>query len=351
MPQSHREHDFYSIPKWFPSSTTTTSLLSWLPLRPEQFEATKPSSESPDVVMLEEQEQEIQEEDIQEQVESCSPSPLDPLAIDEAAKLKVALSNSDSTSQTLRISRQVRNVCLAAEAGRRLAMLELIRPWEADDETLSVLLSGLCNDDGAGKGDTDWPVHVLCSVSLPAFLTLTSPASRVLLSATIGFCKLHPVAAVEALAFPLALSGKGINVAVCDVLARVVKECLHPAHVSAFCQRLLCGKDKGRRVVCLPCHRGLISDAVVWTESMFTLFQQILNLGVYLTPDTAHQLVLVIDEVAEKFSRSLKFGNFLLCFVTKCVRAVEFHKALLESAAKKTDTFVTKSILSKLEVH
>ncbi|KAG6534506.1 hypothetical protein ZIOFF_008409 [Zingiber officinale] len=228
-----------------------------------------------------------------------------------------------------------------------LAILDLLEPWETLDETASLLLSSL---SGAHVLNfTGWHAHLLCSILLPKFLFLQQPPSRLLLSSTIQFCRLHPVAAVEALLFPLALRKEGLNAALCDVLARVVKECLHPVHASSACQRLLSANAMDRNPVLLARHRESICDEVVWTESMFVLFQHILNQKVSLPPDTVDCLASAIDEKASEFSRSLKFGNFMLCFVTKCDGALK-HKILLEKAAGRTQTFVTKSILSKLNV-
>lgn len=334
---------FHTLPDWLQGSIATARpLLTWLPmpqsqlLRSTDFHSMVFNNEpEPEGMVIEE-----------EEVDSCSlVASLDPQACDRAIALKAEVLASVSTSEAVRIADGIRQLCLDSGPNFELALLGLIKPWEGDDEIVSVLLSNLSGDGCSCK----WPAHILCSTSLPKLLNLKTPASRVLLSATISLCKLHPADTVDALLFPLALRKKGINVVICDVLVRVIKESLHTSHVSAFCQKLLCGDRKDRRLVCLPCHQDLISDELVWTEPMFTLFQHILNHGVYLSPDTADQLVSVIVNVAEEYSGSLKFGNFFLCFVTKCTRAAKSCKVRLEKAAEKTCTFVTKSILLKLD--
>ena len=340
-----KEDVFHALPDWLQGSIAATNpLLSWLPMSHSQLPRTTDlcsmvfpdDPESEDMVIE------------QEEVDSCSPAAasLDPRACDRATALKAEILDSVSTSEARRIAHDMRQLCLECGPNNELALLGLIEPWEGDDETLSVLISNLSGDGELVS--SNWASHVLCSISLPKLLNLKTPASRVLLSATISFCKLHPVATVEALLFPLALCKEGISIVLCDVLTRVIKECLHTSHVSAFCQKLLCAEVKDRRLVCLPCHQDLISNELVWSEPMFTLFQNILNLNVYLTPDSADQLVSVIVDMADKFTVSLKFGNFFLCFVTKCARSAKLYKVILEKAAEKTDTFVTKSILSKL---
>lgn len=62
------------------------------------------------------------------------------------------------------------------------------------------------------------------------------------------------------------------------------------------------------------------------------------------------QLVSVIFNGADKYSTWLKFGNNSLCFVTKCTRAAKFHEVVLGESSKRWNTFVTKSVLLKLDV-
>ncbi|KAG1330154.1 hypothetical protein COCNU_02G001220 [Cocos nucifera] len=359
LQQASEEEEFYSLPQWLKDSTSAaTPLLPWLPLPLGPSPKTsrrafglfsEEKKETINLVTEQEEEREQVRQNLEPESSSSSASPLPPLdphIHNRASSLKADLSASDSTPEAIRLAREILQLCLDSGAANQLAVLGLTEPWEADDLTASVLLSHLAGEDGLHF--VGWPSHVLCSVSLPKLLILENTASRVLLSATIGFCKLHPTAAVEALLLPLALRKEGINVVICDAMTRIMRECLHPSHVSAFCQRLLCGESNDRRLVCLPCHRDLLSDELVWTEPLFMLFQHILNRDVRLTPDATDRLVSVVDEVAAEFSRSLKFGNFMLCLVTKCARASSIHGVLLERAAGRTDTFVTKSILSKL---
>ncbi|KAF8388836.1 hypothetical protein HHK36_025516 [Tetracentron sinense] len=229
--------------------------------------------------------------------------------------------------------------------GDPFAVLGLIEPWQSDDETASILLSHLL----AGcEEDFSWPSQVLCSVILPKLLVLREPTSRVLVTVIIEYCKIHQRATVDALLFPLILHVEGINTPICDVVTRIIRECLHPAHVSAFFQKLLCGEKEAKRFVCLPYHECLIANELVWTEPLFTLLQNVLNHNVYLTQDSVDHIVSVVQELAERFSKSLKFTNFLLCFVTKCAPLLKSHKLSFTEAVERTNTFMTNSILSKL---
>ena len=96
-------------------------------------------------------------------------------------------------------------------------------------------------------------------------MVLEEPASRVLVTAIVEYCKILQRVAEDALLFPLILRQEGINNPICDVITRVFKESLHPAHVSSFCLKLLCGEKDERRVIYLPCHKYLIADNMVWT--------------------------------------------------------------------------------------
>ncbi|KDO57732.1 hypothetical protein CISIN_1g045609mg [Citrus sinensis] len=265
--------------------------------------------------------------------------------IEELARdLRERIVNFESSSKTVGLANEMHRLCLDKGVDS-FAVLGVIEPWKADDEMASVLISHLSN---GSDEELSWPSQVLCSVVLPKLLVLEELASRVLMSTMIEYCKIHQRAAVHALLFPLFLRKGGINNAVCEMITRIVRECLHPGHVSAFCQKVLSGAEAERKCICLPCHQSLISNELVWTESLFTLFQNILNHNVHLTQDSVDHIVYRVRELTERFSKSLKFGNFLLCLVNKCAPLLISHKVLLVEAVQHTNTIVTKSILSKL---
>ncbi|KAL6839386.1 hypothetical protein ACP4OV_030656 [Aristida adscensionis] len=276
-----------------------------------------------------------------------SPPPARPLSdsvVKRALSLQKEVVMVESVLGAKRVAKELQALCV--ESGNAEAVLSLVQPWEADDDTLRTLLANLVlEDDGKhGRG----PALVLCSVVLPKLLELQRPASSVLLSAALDICKRHPSVALEAVLFPLVLRKEGLNVPQCDVITRIIKDCMHPLHVTAFCHRLLSGEEHEREPICMPQHQENVSSHLVWTESVFALFYSILNQDICLTPCTIQELVSVIDERASEFSRSLKFGNFLLCFVSKCWHECKTQRVLLERAASATNTFLTKAILAKL---
>eukprot|EP01018_Ginkgo_biloba_P005815 Gb_19011 [translate_table: standard] len=266
---------------------------------------------------------------------------VDPEVHAQSLSLREALLSSESNSSISRSAEKIRTLCSSADC---MGVLSVVKPWEADDEVTLKLVETLLKEQ---EGYT-WSTEILCSVILPKLLALKEPASRVLVTAVLQAAKAHQRATVDALLFPLILRKKGLNVAVCEVLNRIIKDCLNADHISSFCQKLLFEVDHRKSVICLPCHQSEISHCLVWTEPVFTLLQNILNQQVPLPLEAIEKLVLALDDVAEEFSKSLKFGNFLLCLVNKYGSLLKHYKASLRRIAERTNTFMTKSVLTKL---
>ncbi|GFP99017.1 hypothetical protein PHJA_002045600 [Phtheirospermum japonicum] len=348
------EEEFYSMPDWLMDAAKNSEpMLHWLPMPPDELSEKMPFTacgDSNDDDLSVDIEKNNKQEELDEVIRDVNVDENDPIdaEVEKIAKsLGFRLLNIESTSKASELATEIRGLCFENKINS-LVILNLIEPWRLDDEAASVLISHLSSDENEADDELSWPAHVLCSIVLPKFLALNEPSSRVLMTATIEYCKAHQRAAEYALLFPLILKNEGINKAVCDVITRIVKECLHRAHVSAFCQKLLCEDRDARRFICLTGHRALFSEELVWTESLFCLWQNILNHNVHLTQDCVDRLVKRAREFSEKYSKSLKFGNFLLCLVNKCGPFLKAHKVLLTEAVEKTDSLVTRSILSKL---
>jgi hypothetical protein len=202
--------------------------------------------------------------------------PLGDSVVHRAQALQKEIELADSVLDAQQVAKDLRDLCL--ESGNAEAVLSLVQPWEADDDTVRVLLSHLVLEEEGMRGKG-----------------LQRAASSGLVSAALDICKRHPAAALEAVLFPLVLRKEGLNVAQCDVLTRIVKDCMHPLHVTAFCHRLLSGEEEERIPVCMPQHRENIGADLVWTDSLFVLFNGILNQDVRLTPSTIEKLVSIID--------------------------------------------------------
>ncbi|KAL6507223.1 hypothetical protein OROHE_022122 [Orobanche hederae] len=352
--EENMEEEFYSMPDWLTDAAKdSVPMFHWLPVSPDALSENMPvgasvSDEDDLSIDVEENKQEELDEVLEEvNVDEMKfDDPIDPEVEKIAKSLKIHLLNVGSTSKAVELAKEIR-LLYFQNPRSSLVTLSLIEPWSLDDETAAVLISHLA--DGSEADELGWSAHILCSIVLPKFLVLKEPSSRALMNSTIEYCKAHQRAAEYALLFPLILRNEGVNNPTCDVITRIVKECLHPAHVSAFCQKLLCGDDRGAwRFICLPCHRCLISEELLWTESLFCLMQNILIHNICLMQDSVDRLVKRVCESAEMYSKSLKFGNFLLCLVSKCGPFLKPHRVLLTAAVEKTDSLVTKSVLSKL---
>ncbi|XP_059634842.1 uncharacterized protein LOC132277116 isoform X2 [Cornus florida] len=256
------DEEFESLPNWLKEEASTNDLvLPWLPISTEELNSRMSFGTCGDVedseIEVDEEEEDRLNEVVDEVNMGCIENDtVNPEIEKKAACLRTQILTFESVSRTVNLANEIRQLCLERGADS-LTVLGLIEPWEADDETGSVLISHVC--DGSEE-ELGWPSHVLCSILLPKLLVLKEPASRVLVTATIEYCKIHQRAAVYALLFPLILRKEGINNSICDVTTRIIKECLHPAHVSAFCQKLLSGEEDTRKFICLPCHQDLISN-------------------------------------------------------------------------------------------
>lgn len=347
------EDEFYLMPDWLrDAARDNESVFPWLPMSADELSdkmtLTGSGGDGEDLLIdVEESKQEHIDEVMLEIGEDDSKfdGAID-IEVEKVAKsLKTELLHIESSLKAVELAKEIRKLCCK---GRRnlSVILNLIEPWCADDETAAVLMSHL--SDGNEADESNWPAHILCSIVLPKFLVLKEPSSRVLVNATIDYCRAHQRAAEYALLFPLILRKAGVNNPICDVITRVVRECLHPAHVSAFCQKLLIKDEDLWRFICLPCHRCLIGEELVWTESLFSLWRNILDHNVHLMQDAVDQLVNQVCKYSNRYSKSLKFANFVLCLVNKCTPLLRPHKLILTEAVENSDTLVTKSILSKL---
>lgn len=357
--ESVEEQEFYSLPDWLRDAAKDCDpMFPWLPLSPDELsENVMPMNANEcneDDLAIDVDGGSKQEEQVDQVMmefdldESELDVPLDTEVEKPAKSVKSRLLNAESALQAVELAKEMHKLCIENRK-HSLLVLSFIEPWCVTDEIAAVLMSHLLNGGEDDDGDElGWPTRPLCSIALPKFLVLNEPSSRVLLSATIEYCKAHHRAAAYALLIPLILRKEGISNPICDVITRIVKECLHPAHVSSFCQKLLCKDKNAPRFVCLPQHRCLIGDELVWTESLFSLLQNMLNHNVHLVQDSVDQLVNRVCEFSERYSKSLKFGNFVLCLVNKCGPLLKPHRILLSGAIEKTETLVTKSIVSKL---
>uniref|UniRef100_A0A7N0VG22 Fanconi Anaemia group E protein C-terminal domain-containing protein n=1 Tax=Kalanchoe fedtschenkoi TaxID=63787 RepID=A0A7N0VG22_KALFE len=359
--QSKLDDEFQAIPSFLKHAAAAAahgggSLLPWLPLNPSSTDsnadrltraaASDDDDSSVEMVEVGDSKDDKLDNDIvllDAEVDGGSGT-LDTQVQKMAETLKGQIVCFESTSKTVSLASEMRNLCMGRGRDSR-QILALIEPWNADDQTAAILISQLTKPDDEELG---WPSHVLSSIVLPKLIILEEPASRVLIAATVEYSKLKPRAAVNALLFPLLHRREGINRHQCDIITKIIKECLHPAHVSAFFQSLLTAENSERRFLTAPGHRHLLLENMVWTESAFSMFKNVLDHNIQLTQDSVDHLVYQAVQLAEKYAKSLKFGNFLLSLVNKCRSMLIPHKQLLSGAVGHTNTLVTKSVIAKL---
>ncbi|KAL9659766.1 hypothetical protein QQ045_024575 [Rhodiola kirilowii] len=347
------DDEFEAIPVWLKHAASSCgSLLPWLPFSRTELNSdplSHPACDSDslsmgDVGAHDEVENAMELDTEVDARNHHSSFPLKPEVLGMAEMLKGQILCFESTSRTVGLATEIRNLCMDKEHDP-LLVLCAIEPWRADDQTAAILISQLTKTDDEELG---WPSQVLCSTVLPKLLVLDEPASRVLIAATVEYCKLNQRAAAYALLFPIFFRKEGINRHLSDVITKIITECLHPAHASAFFQRLLTAEDSEKGFLALPCHQCLLSKNLVWTESVFTIFQNVLDHNIHLTQDSVDHLVHQVLDLAETYPKSLKFGTFLLCLLTKCQSMLIPHKRILSEAVGRTNTLVTKSVMAKL---
>ncbi|KAL1060306.1 hypothetical protein V6Z11_1Z108400 [Gossypium hirsutum] len=238
--------EFESLPDWLKDMAAGNDpLLYWLPLSaadcgPRFYDDSLENDESLFSQVEENGENGLKEVGDEIEMDRVLNVPLEPEIENMAASLRDRVINLESSFKAVALGNEIRELCLD-KGMDPFQVLCLIEPWKAEDEAASVLISHLSSGD---EDELAWPKE---------------PASRLLLTSTIEYSKLHQRAAVHALLFPLVLRKEGINNPICDVITRILRECLHPAHVSAFCQTLLCGGEEERRFILLPCHEYLVS--------------------------------------------------------------------------------------------
>ncbi|XP_031491855.1 uncharacterized protein LOC116258688 [Nymphaea colorata] len=351
------DDEFNALPQWLKDGNVNDhAILPWLPLSPQsvsRITSEKVSRAMDEVFELQEEEMidQVMDDSLRNEDGHLEPvslsSELEPSIRARALKLKEELLSFGEHGDAIRASHfadEIRNLCGLAHT---MSVLGIIEPWKADNATALHILNNLVSENESC--DYERLSQVMCSFLLPSLLVLNEPASRLLMSNTLKYAKLHQSAAADAIFLPLILRNEGMNIHICDVLSRIVRECMHSVQLSSLCQKLLTEESLSKVVVCQPCHRkDFISDCLVWTEPLIVLFQNMLNQNVYLTEDTVDSLVSSLRNVAERFSKSLKFVNFIIFLVGRYGSLLKVHKVTLLNMAENTDTFISSSLISKL---
>lgn len=225
------------------------------------------------------------------------------------------------------------------------AFLKLFKPWEMrDDVVLSMIEIFIRKDSGFV-----WSAQILSYCLLPKLLCLEQPASRFLVTAVVQAAKFHPRAAVDALLVPLVLCEKGPTKAQCDVINRMLKECLPDHHILSFCEKVFLASRRQQLPFAAPPSvlHDFLDKTLVWSEPACTVLQNILSHPISVDEELLDVLVNACGEEVVRFARSLKFSNFLLCLISNFGPCLKPHKSMLQRITERTETFMTKSLIAK----
>ncbi|KAI5057067.1 hypothetical protein GOP47_0028885 [Adiantum capillus-veneris] len=233
---------------------------------------------------------------------------------------------------------------------------KILKPWEMTDNTIFDMIKALTGKDSGFV----WWAQIASYCLLPKLILLEQPASRFLVSAVIEACKAHPRAVIDAVLIPLFLSGEGPSKALprsfqgpskaqCDVLNRVLKECLSDNHIFSFCGKIFVSN----RRQCLPIpdppfvRENFLSVSAIWSEPAWTVLQNAISRPIELDIEVLEVLVNICEEEVVKFAKSLQFCNLLLCVLAKYGPRLKPFQSKLQRISEQTQTFMTKALMAK----
>ncbi|KAG6542240.1 hypothetical protein Mapa_016368 [Marchantia paleacea] len=270
----------------------------------------------------------------------------DNIVNEEDDKIARAALGEDLYLQALSLGRDLRtrsesglpkDIYLVRSTPKFASLLSAARAWEVDDEvTLLLVETLLVEQDGYA-----WSTQVLHAIILPKLYALEKPATRILMTALTQAGKIHPRAVMDSVMFPLICSKNGASSIQCEILNRLVKDCLTEDLILCLLQKMfVCSRESK--------HDFSSNLSWSWTEGVVGVVQNLLSHKVNIDQDCVASLVQALDAAVAEFPTSLKFGNLLLNLVTKHGPRLKSHKALLHQVVDKSRTFLTKSVQSKL---
>lgn len=217
-------------------------------------------------------------------------------------------------------------------------LLSAARAWEVDDEvTLLLVETLLVEQDGYA-----WSTQLLHAIILPKIYALEKPASRILMTALTQAGKIHPRAVMDSIMFPIICSKNGASSVQCEILNRLVKDCLTEDLILSLLQKMFVPRRESEHDF------SRSNRSWNWTEGVVGVVQNLLSHKVNIDQDCVASLVQDLDAAVAEFSTSLKFGNLLLNLVTKHGPRLKSHKTSLHHVVNRSRTFLTKTVQSKL---
>lgn len=142
------DDEFSSLPNWLKDAANDSDLmLPWLPISQKQFNLAMQFSscgENDDPLSEFEEGKRQLMDDVMEEVDEVIEEVddyLNPQVEEMAGRLKDRLLSLQSTAKAVELAGEIRQLCTGG--GKSLAVLSIIEPWRADDETAAVLMSNL----------------------------------------------------------------------------------------------------------------------------------------------------------------------------------------------------------------
>ncbi|XP_030077541.1 Fanconi anemia group E protein isoform X2 [Microcaecilia unicolor] len=166
------------------------------------------------------------------------------------------------------------------------------------------------------------------SLFLHRVLSLTEPASRLLISTLTLFCSKYAGSICCGLINPILQSPERGSLQL-ELLCRMIEECLEPEHLVLVFRQVL---------------------EVPWSEQDISVLHALLGKKVVLSPDHFDLLIRHLCQRAPEFTKSVKFAKLMLTVLTKyqsCITTA--HWSPLASALTLNDTFLRKSLQATLK--
>ncbi|CAM9879912.1 unnamed protein product, partial [Choristocarpus tenellus] len=203
---------------------------------------------------------------------------------------------------------------------------------------------------------------------VPKARALTSPASRVLVTAVSGVAKARPGAVIEGLVLPLLCEGDPalLGSAQCELCLRLIKQVL-PKYTLDSVLYGLCSLPSGgggtgstSGVYNWAAEEGMTGGGelrggqerlCVWTELTVPVVMALLNLKPSLSDKTVAQLVRRIEVASEQpeLQTSLKFTTLIHILVTRFGPQSKPHVTVLRTSTSRCSTFMVKAVQNALQ--
>ncbi|CAM9198214.1 unnamed protein product, partial [Scytosiphon promiscuus] len=202
------------------------------------------------------------------------------------------------------------------------------------------------------------------AVLVPRARALTTPASRLLVTAVSGIGKQRPGVVIDGLILPLLCEGdlSMVGSAQCELCTRLIKQVL-PKHaleavLVGLCDPLLDESTRASAGAWGGVPQGGGAEAAssspsscVWTELTTPVITAALNLKPTLSDKAIAALVRGVEAAAEQpnLQKSLKFTTLIHSMVNRFGPQLKPHVPTLRAAVGRCSNFMVKAVLAALQ--